>query len=277
MQRLVFKSTLLLLGLGVGFVGVSPPKSIGLTQGSASISRNQKAELAEAERLHRQATDLYNVFLDEEKTVPFVDRVPKISSALSMQKQSLEIRQRILGDYYLDTIDSLIGVGLLLLGKGNYNNSEQVLQKCLALLKSIPRDESHYPARIPIVQNKLALVYMEQGNFDKAEMLLSEALKSRKLLSDKYNFVVEDSLYYLGLNHFKQKNYTQATQFFLEVYETHRKLNRRLGARESMYGLVEAFYYQENYERAIPYLEEMMEIEEQSIVYNLRNYSGLKY
>jgi CHAT domain-containing protein len=265
----MLKFTLMLLVLGVG---VGLPTSIVLTQTPASTTVNQTDELAEAERLHQQGFHLYHLFMDEEKTVTFTERVPKISSALSLEKRALEIRRRILGDSHPDTVNSLTSIGILLLVQRNYNDSEQVLKQSLALLKLNQQNDL---GGIANVQNQLALVYVEQGHFDKAETLLLEVLESRRPLLHNYKFesIVKENLFYLGLNYFKQGKYEKARQFFLEPYEIALKLGRRLSARSSMYGLVEALYYQGTHERAIPFFEEMMDIEDQGVERKLLNES----
>ena len=155
----------LLLGavLGIALVAGGPEKV--LAQNSPVVV-SPSAQLEEAKRLDREATELY--------------QQGKYDEAIPLVKRILEIRQKALGPDHPDVAACFNNLAELYRSQGNYAEAEPLYQKSLAIVEKVLGPE--HPLAAGILYN-LAELQLNQGNYAEAESLFqrSQAIREKAL------------------------------------------------------------------------------------------------
>ncbi len=89
-------------------------------------------------------------------------------------KQSLEIREKTLGQDHLDVADSLNNLGVLYHDQGKYDEAEQLHKRALEIRKKVLKPDHPDVANN---LNNLALLYHKQGKYIKAKPFYIQAIK----------------------------------------------------------------------------------------------------
>jgi len=129
----------------------------------AEMDRDQRARLAEAERLNRAIVDL--------------NRAGKYAEAVPLARQALAIRQAVLGERHPDTAESLNKLAELLEAQGNYAAAKPLYEQALAI-RQAALGERHPDTATSL--NNLALLLKAQGDYAAAKPLLEQALSIYK-------------------------------------------------------------------------------------------------
>ena len=129
----------------------------------AGMDRDQRARLAEAERLNRTVEDLYGA--------------GKYAEAVPAARQALAIRKAVLGERHPDTATSLNNLAELLESQGDYAAAKPLYEQALAIRKAA-LGERHPDTANSL--NNLALLLKAQGDYAAAKPLYEQALAIRK-------------------------------------------------------------------------------------------------
>jgi tetratricopeptide (TPR) repeat protein len=159
------KNQNILLGAFLGIVIVAGVPAGVLAQ-SSPVVVSPSAQLEEAKKLEREATELY--------------QQGKYDEAIILVKQILEIREKALGPNHPAVAASLNNLAELYRNQGNYAEAEPLFQQSLAIVEKAFGPE--HPLVAGILQN-LAELYLNQGNYAEAESFLkrSQAIREKAL------------------------------------------------------------------------------------------------
>jgi serine/threonine-protein kinase len=128
--------------------------------------------------------------------------------------QSLETRQRILGEHDLAVAASYNSLCLLRLGQGDLESAEEWCRRGLELRETAPESS---PLLVAESLNSLSLVLSERGRFDEAESLQREALRIRRAHLPDGDRAVTTSLNNLAALLKEKGSYAEAETLFREV------------------------------------------------------------
>ncbi|HXH04438.1 MAG TPA: tetratricopeptide repeat protein [Candidatus Competibacteraceae bacterium] len=180
-------------------------------------------------------------------------------SAVELMKRAIEARRRgVNQDGLSDTIRLL---GWLYEAKEQHALAERYYEEALA------QDEKSLGAndiRTILAMENLAAFYMEQGEFVKAEKLLTRKLELHlqgEDAKDYYNLARTESA--LGWLRLKQGDHGAAERYFLQSLD---HLNQAVGPEDSalhipmLLDLVYLYAIQQKYEQAKPYFRRVQEI-----------------
>ncbi len=204
------------MGLVYGGLGIYD-KSGSLLEGALAKSREtaETGTLAEAELL----SDLANHYRIE----------AKIPEAEAAYQRTLEIRRQS-----LPPDDPLIAAALANLGwihalQDRYDEARQTLTEAVTMLEQPTSPLSRIESlELASALNNLAIVYQEQGHFDRADTLFrrSMVMRDQLLLPDSQE--IAESLQNLGSLYLAQRRYADAEPL----------LNRAIGIEERILGPV---------------------------------------
>lgn len=164
---------------------------------SSSIATSQtppeSPELKEATELNRSVVKLY--------------RENKFDEALPLAKRALEIRERLLPPADSRVSISMINLGDVYLGKGDFGNAKRTFERLLLL-----QEERLGPTNVNVAPtlDRLALLSYRDRNNQKAEELYQRALTIREKGFGPESTQVADTLYELGAFYRIRKDYNRA-------------------------------------------------------------------
>jgi len=162
----------LLLGAVLGIV-LAAGVPAGVLAQSSPVVVLPSAQLEEAKKLDREATELY--------------QQGKYDEAIPLVKRILEIREKALGPNHPDVAASFNNLAELYRRQGNYAEAEPLYQRSLAIIEKVFGPE--HPLAAGILYN-LAELQLNQGNYAEADSLFqrSQAIRE-KALSPNYSDV----------------------------------------------------------------------------------------
>ncbi|KAK1973898.1 acyl transferase/acyl hydrolase/lysophospholipase, partial [Colletotrichum cereale] len=102
------------------------------------------------------------------------DLLGKYREAEKMHRQTLELKEKVLGSENPSTLDSMNNLALVLRSQGKYHEAEQMHRQTLALREKVLEPES--PSTLSSMNN-LALVLESQGKYDEAEQMHRRTLE----------------------------------------------------------------------------------------------------
>ncbi len=142
----------------------------------ARLSDRDRRRLREADRLVQQVEELY--------------AQGKYSEATGPARQTLTIREALLGQSHPDLAESLNNLGVLLQKQGNYEEARAYFQRVLEMDQALyPKDR--YPQGHPALATELANLgdlLQEQGNYGEARAYFQRALEMREALYPKERY-----------------------------------------------------------------------------------------
>jgi CHAT domain-containing protein len=213
-------------------------------------SSDQSAELAEAERLEQQISQL-NI-------------QGKQSEAISLAQRALTIYEQMLGQEHFKVANSLDTLADLYLSQKNYSQAEPLYQRALSIRE---KRLKQLPLGVVSSLNTLAGLYKEQGKYSAAEPLLQRSLYIyAKVLGQDDSPELVPSLGNLARIYHAQGKYTQAERLYQRTLAIGEKLGRShpfvVG---SLNNLSLLYLNQGNIPRAVKFLERANNIEEQKL------------
>lgn len=223
------------------------------TERFARLSAQQRKDLARAEDLGVQATELHNQ--------------GKFAEAVRAEKQVLEIRRRIVGEQdllYAEGLahlaatyrllgnqqdeesvirqalairgaklgeqhplyaQSLIDLGEYYEDRGDYRQAETYLSKALEVAKqaNIKADPLYWPIYAMVLRS-LGSLNQFQGKYKQAESLLEEACQTWKQYVGEEHGSYTNVLHALGVVYFMQADYTRAESTLSRAWEIQKKI-----------------------------------------------------
>jgi CHAT domain-containing protein/Tfp pilus assembly protein PilF len=159
-------------------------------------------------------------------------------------QKALEIQGRVLGENHSDYADSLNTLAAIYIDMGDYTKAESLCQKALEIRQRDPyvhakswlgnRYDSFWDSGPKILGenhsdyadslNTLAAIYIDMGNYTKAEPLCQKALEIRQEILGENHPDYADSLDNLAALYHKMGNYTKAEPLYQKALEIRRKV-----------------------------------------------------
>ena len=130
---------------------------------SASVTKEQQAELDDAKHLTSKVTALSDI--------------GNFADAFPLAEKAVEIRKRILGGQHPDYATSINKLANLYAAKGDLAKAESLYLESFAIRKQV-LGEKHPDYAMSL--NNLGMLYSRQGRYAKAEPLLNDALAIQK-------------------------------------------------------------------------------------------------
>lgn len=162
-----------------------------------SQTTEDKQALAEAAKLHKQGSALFNG--------------GKYVEAEPLYLRALAIREEVRGPEHPDVAESLNNLGLLYVRQGQYAKAEPFYQRALAIReKALGLDHRAVAQSL----NNLAWLYYEQGQYAEAEPLYQRALAIRETALGADHLDVADTLNDLALVFHAQGHYAKAEPLY---------------------------------------------------------------
>jgi CHAT domain-containing protein/Tfp pilus assembly protein PilF len=237
--------------LMLGMFGV-PLVAPSFSQSNSTASENSLA-LKEAERLHRQAFQLYNQ--------------GEYREAIAIAQRSLSIYEKALGAEhpYHPSVAAILNVlALLYFEQGNYPASEPLFKRVLAI------DEKTLGAEHPNVAqslSNLASLYSEQGNYPAAEPLYKRSLAIREKILGADHPDAAISLNGLAELYRQLGNYTSAEPLYKRSLAIREKAlgTDHPDVAQSLNNLASLYNSQGNYPAAEPLFKRSLAIIEKAL------------
>ena len=144
-----------------------------------------------------------------------------LESAVSPQREALEIRRRVLGNEHPETVASILETGLLLQARGRLPEAEACLQEALEACRSVLGDED--PTTLVAI-DAMGLHLRTKGDFAAAETLYREGLeKSRRVLGAEHPDTL-GSLNNMGALLTAQDRLAEAEPYFRDALQGYRRV-----------------------------------------------------
>ena len=145
----------------------------------------------------------------------------RYSAVEPLLKESLYMRQELLGESHPDVASSLSNLAFLYNNQGRYSEAEPLLQESLRMSRTL-LGESHID--VASILNNLALTYTCQGRYGEAKPLYDEALKMRRELLGESHPDVIVSLNNLAMLYDKQGHYNKAEPLLQQALQMNKDL-----------------------------------------------------
>lgn len=228
---------------------ITIPKQV-VAQTTPVSSFNQSADLAEAEQLDRQISQL-NI-------------QGRQSEAITLAQRALTIYQQVLGQEHPDVATSLNTLAELYLSQKNYSQAEPLFWRALAIREKMLKQQ---PLGVVTSLNNLISLYKEQAKYSAAEPLQERALAIyEQVLGQKSPTKLVPSLTNLARLYHAQGKYTQAERSYQRILAIGEKLEQShpfvIG---SLNNLSLLYLNGGNIPRAVEFLERANNIEEQKL------------
>jgi CHAT domain-containing protein/tetratricopeptide (TPR) repeat protein len=251
-----------------------------------ALSAEDRAALAEAEALSRQAVDLYRrrnakaAIGPAEKALAIrkkvlgeqhVDTASSLNilgvlleeqgdyaSARPYYEQALAVRKKVLGEQHPDTATSLNNLGLLLYAQGNYASARPYYEQALAIYKKVLGEQ--HPDTATLLDN-LGLLLAAQGDYASGRPYSEQALAIRKRVLGEQHPATATSLNNLGLSLQAQGDYASARLYYEQALAIRKKiLGEHSDTATSLNNLGVLLRTQGDYASARPYYEQALAI-----------------
>jgi tetratricopeptide (TPR) repeat protein len=173
----------------------------------------------------------------------------KYAEAEQMLRQTLMLKEKVLGEEHPSTLDSMNNLAIALDSQGKYEEAEQMHRQTLMLTKKV-LDEKH-PSTLDSMNN-LAIVLHSQGKYEEAEQMHRQTLMLTKKVLGKEHPHTLDSMNNLAELLDSQGKYEEAEQMHRQTLKLRKKV---LGKEHpdtlvSMNNLAEVLDSQGKYEEA---------------------------
>jgi tetratricopeptide (TPR) repeat protein len=223
-------------------------------------------QLADAERTLREALALQQRLFQgaNAETARILDELAKVvgerdlNEAIPLMESAVAMQRTLWGaEPYPDYADALNDLGLLLRTKGDYEQSEKLLQESLAMYRRLLGDRHPY---VGTALNNLALVQHRKGDLAEAESTYRQALALQRELLGPVHPNVANTLTNLAYVIYDKGDSQGALQVLGQSLEIYRKVfpgdNPDVAATMNRLG----FWYTEtgDYATANRYLEEAL-------------------
>jgi tetratricopeptide (TPR) repeat protein len=172
-------------------------------------------------------------------------------------RQSLGLRQSLLGDEHKDIAYSLDSLGQLEHYQSRYEEAEPLYQEALAMQQRLSSDGHFGMAQI---LNNLAALYNNQGRYSDAEPLYQDALTMKKrLLGDEHSSVAL-SLNNLALLYDNQGRYSDAESLYQDALAMRKRLlgKEHPDVAQSLNNLATLYESQSRYSDAEPLYQDAL-------------------
>ncbi|RYP42629.1 hypothetical protein DL768_010304 [Monosporascus sp. mg162] len=151
----------------------------------------------------------FNQITDMNNLAVVLDNQGKYDEAEQMHRQTLELKEKVLGREHPDTLASMNNLALIWDSQGKYDEAEQMHRQTLELKEKVLGRE--HPSTLRSMNN-LALVLDSQGKYDEAEQMHRQTLELKeKVLGRKHPDTLV-SMNNLGLVLKSQGKYDEAEQ-----------------------------------------------------------------
>jgi CHAT domain-containing protein/tetratricopeptide (TPR) repeat protein len=254
--------------LALGVAMALGPAPVVLAQGKGGATASAvAAELNEAERLNREAAELY--------------KAGKYDAAIPMALRSLAIREKALGPNHPAVAASLNNLALLYNSRGEYGRAEPLYQRALAISeKALGPDHPDVAQSL----NNLAALYNSRGEYARAEPLYRRALAINEKALGPDHPEVATSLNNLAVLYDARGEYGRAEPLYQRALAISEKA---LGpdhpaVATSLNNLAELYRARGEYGRAEPLFQRALAIREKAlgpdhpeVASSLNNLAGL--
>jgi CHAT domain-containing protein/Tfp pilus assembly protein PilF len=172
-----------------------------------ALSAEDRAALAEAEALNRQAEDL--------------DRRGNAKAAIRPAEKALAIRKKVLGEHHPDTVGLLHYLGVFLHAQGDYVSARPYFEQALAISKKV-LGEQHPNTAASL--NNLGLLFQAQGDYASARPYFEQALAISKEALGEHHPNTALLLSNLGAMLVAQGDYALARPYFEQALSISKKV-----------------------------------------------------
>jgi serine/threonine protein kinase/tetratricopeptide (TPR) repeat protein len=169
--------------------------------------------------------------------------------AESLQQESMEIRQRVLGPKHLDTLESVSSLAVVLADEGRYAEAEKSDRETLDIRRRVLGPE--HPETLSSVNN-LANALLGEGRYAEAEKLYRETLDiHRRVLGPEHSDTL-GSMNNLANALFGEGRYAEAEKLYRETLDIQRRVlgPEHPDALDSMYNLAGVLMNERRYTEA---------------------------
>ncbi|KAK5263049.1 hypothetical protein LTR96_011516, partial [Exophiala xenobiotica] len=133
----------------------------------------------------------------------------RYGEAEEMHRQTLDLREKVLGEEHQSTLGSMNNLALVLRQQGNYEEAEQMHRQTLDLREKVLGEE--HPSTLDSMNN-LALVLRQQGLYEESEQMQRQALDLRKKVLGEEHPSTLDSINNLAIVLRQQGKFEEAKQ-----------------------------------------------------------------
>jgi tetratricopeptide (TPR) repeat protein/CHAT domain-containing protein len=211
----------------------------------AGMDREQRARLAEAERLKRTVVELKGA--------------GKYAEAVAAARQALGIHKQVLGERHPETAQSLNNLAFLLNEQGDYAGARPLYEQALGIRKQVLGERHPGTARI---LNNLATLRKEQGDYAGARPLYEQALDIQKQALGERHPETATSMNNLATLLDSQGDFVGARPLYEQALDIRKQVlgERHPGTAASLNNLAFLLYSQGDYAGARPLYEQALAI-----------------
>ena len=185
----------------------------------------------------------------------------KYQEAEQMHRQTLELKEKMLGREHPDTLGSMNNLALVLDSRGKYEEAEHMHRQTLELREKAQGKE--HPRILDSIDN-LAVVLYRQGKYEEAEQMHRQALEGYEKMLDKEHPDTLDSMNNLALVLDSRGKYEEAEQMHRQTLELKEKVlgKEHPATLSSMNNLAIVLNSQGKYEEAEQMYRQTLELKE---------------
>ncbi len=142
-------------------------------------------------------------------------------AAMSLQSSALATRKRLLGENHVDTVNSLSGMGGLLLTQDKFAEAEPYLREALDKRRRVlGPDHTDTLTSVDLV----GVLLQSQGKFAEAEPYYREGLERRRRLLGEENRETLESILGMGILLHREGKLAEAEPYYREALPKYRRL-----------------------------------------------------
>ncbi|KAK5290627.1 hypothetical protein LTR99_011028 [Exophiala xenobiotica] len=169
--------------------------------------------------------------------------------AEEMHRQALDLREKVLGEEHLDTLDSMNNLAIVLQQQGKYKEAEEIHRQALDLREKVLGEE-HLDTLDSM--NNLAIVLQEQGKYKEAEQMHRQTLYlMKKVLGEEHPSTL-GSMNNLAIVLKQQGKYEEAEEMYRQALDLREKVlgEEHLDTLDSINNLTIVLQQQGKYKEA---------------------------
>jgi len=214
--------------------------------GNLGITFEKRAEYISAERLNKEALDLFTKSKDEIGIADSLNNLGIIyekqgmfEEALIYHLQSLDVKEKI--QYNLDA--SYNNMGVIYEKRSEFDLAIQMFEKSLEIRRE--NDDAH---GIATSLNNLGVVFTKKGDLTLAMQYHKQSLEQKQTIGDLHGEAT--SLANLGVVAEKERNYETAEAYFIKSLQISHEINDQRGVSTQYSNLAEIYAQTEKHEEA---------------------------